>query len=63
MEDLNYVFPDPFIRYKIIPADQYKMALDVTTSDSEHLERGKIIIWDYHGGPNQNFYFKKVGSN
>lgn len=21
-----------------------------------------MIIWDYHGGPNQLFYFKKTGS-
>lgn len=37
VEDLNYVFPDPFIRYKIIPAAQYKMALDVSTTDSDEL--------------------------
>jgi len=36
------------------------MALDVTTIDDEDkkLIRGQIIVWDYHGGPNQHFYIK-----
>lgn len=40
------------------------MALDVTTVDKdEKLVKGNVIIWDYHGGPNQAFYFKKVNDN
>lgn len=36
------------------------MSLDVTTiDDGDELIKGNIIIWDYHGGPNQQFYFKK----
>lgn len=37
------------------------MALDVTTIDDreQHLSQGNIIVWDYHGGPNQQFYIKK----
>lgn len=61
----EFSFPDPYIKYKIIPAEQYKMALDVTTLDSEkkHLTKGNIIIWDYHGGPNQHFYFQRTKDN
>lgn len=36
------------------------MAIDVTTTDTEDLTKGNIIIWDYHGGPNQHFYLKKA---
>ena len=37
------------------------MALDVTTiDDGKDLIKGNMIIWEYHGGPNQQFYFKRV---
>jgi hypothetical protein len=39
------------------------MALDVTTIYNEKLTKGNLIIWDYHGGPNQHFYFRRVFPN
>lgn len=38
------------------------MALDVTSIDKpdDDLVKGNMIIWDYHGGPNQHFYFQKT---
>lgn len=36
------------------------MALDVTTTDTKDLIKGNIILWDYHGGPNQHFFLKKA---
>jgi hypothetical protein len=36
------------------------MAFDVTTIDNEKLTKGNIIVWDYHGGPNQHFYLKQT---
>ncbi len=59
-DDEVSVFPDPYIKYKIIPAEQEKMALDVTTIENDKLTKGNLIIWDYHGGPNQHFYFKRA---
>ena len=37
-----------------------KKALDVTTTNDEKkkLKKNNLIIWDYHGGPNQQFYIK-----
>ncbi len=37
------------------------MALDVTAKDdlNKGLIRGNLIIWDYHGGPNQQFYIHR----
>lgn len=26
---------------------------------SRHIKRNQLIIWNYHGGPNQQFYFTK----
>ena len=44
-----------------MPAEEDKMALDVTTiDDGKDLIKGNMIIWEYHGGPNQQFYFKRV---
>jgi hypothetical protein len=41
------------------------MALDVTSRDDleSGLVRGNLIIWDYHGGPNQQFYIHRCGPN
>lgn len=41
------------------------MALDVTSKDDlmKGLVRGNLIIWDYHGGPNQQFYIHKCPKN
>ena len=38
------------------------MSLDVTTLDDvdKGLEKNTLIIWDYHGGPNQRFYLSKT---
>lgn len=57
-------FPDPYVAYKIMPAEEDRMALDVTTQDNpdKGLVKNNIIIWDYHGGPNQHFYFKKIAN-
>ena len=39
-----------------------KQALDVTsvTDKSKGLRKGDMIIWQYHGGPNQGFYIKHL---
>lgn len=57
----EYKFPSPFIKYKIIPMLDDKKCLDVTTvnNDSKKLKKNNLIIWDYHGGPNQQFYIKE----
>lgn len=41
------------------------MALDVTSKDNleKGLVRGNLIIWDYHGGPNQQFYIHRLPKN
>ena len=56
----EHTFPSPFIKYKIIPYLDEKKALDVTTTNDEKrkLKKNNLIIWDYHGGPNQQFYIK-----
>jgi hypothetical protein len=38
-----------------------KMALDVTSINdaSKKLKKNNLIIWSYHGGPNQMFYIKE----
>lgn len=38
-----------------------RMALDVTSvnHDAKKLKKNNLIIWDYHGGPNQLFFIKK----
>jgi hypothetical protein len=53
-------FPSPFVKYKIIPYLDEKKALDVTSvNDSKRgLKKNSLIIWSYHGGPNQIFYIK-----
>ena len=58
----KFEFPSPFLRYKVIPYLDDKMALDVTTvnQESKKLKKNNLIIWDYHGGPNQLFFFKKT---
>ena len=58
---VKYTFPSPFIKYKIIPLLDEKKALDVTTiNDSDKkLKKNNLIIWDFHGGPNQLFYIKQ----
>lgn len=63
--DSGFGFPDPHVAYKIMPAEKDTMALDVTTLDipEKDLKKGNIIIWDYHGGPNQHFYFKRIEKN
>lgn len=40
------------------------MALDVTAKDNleKGLIKGNLIIWDYHGGPNQQFYIHRCQS-
>lgn len=37
------------------------MTMDVATQNQESnkLTRGNVIIWDYHGGPNQLFYIRQ----
>ena len=58
----EYVFPDPHVKYKIMPAEDDKKVLDVTAlDDDKKLIQGNLIIWEYHGGPNQHFYIHKVG--
>lgn len=60
----KFRFPDPYIKYKIMPAEEEKMSLDVTTIDNgKDLVKGDVIIWEYHGGPNQQFYFKRHGDH
>lgn len=53
-------FPSPFIRYKIIPYMDEKMVLDVTGSNDRinGYKKNNMIIYNYHGGPNQLFYIK-----
>lgn len=55
-------FPSPFIRYKIIPYLDEKMVLDVTSANDRinGYKKNNMIIYDYHGGPNQLFYIKEV---
>lgn len=64
--DENYFkkrFPDPDIKYKILSVMDTKKSLDVTsvTDPDKDLRKGDAIIWEYHGGPNQNFYLKPMG--
>ena len=42
-----------------------KQALDITsvTDSGKDLRKGDVIIWEYHGGPNQTFYLKPLGNN
>ena len=56
-------FPDPHVGYKIMPAEEDKLVLDVTTTDMDDHEKGAMIVWDYHGGPNQLFFLKRVENN
>jgi hypothetical protein len=51
----------PFVKYKIIPALDEKKALDVTSVNDEKkgFKKNNLIIWDYHGGPNQHFFINK----
>ena len=58
----KFEFPSPFMRYKVIPYLDDKMALDVAsiTHESKKLKKNNLIIWTYHGGPNQLFFFKKT---
>ena len=41
-----------------------KKCLDVTTVNNEkkNLKKNNLIIWDYHGGPNQQYYIKEGDS-
>ena len=65
MEVKEYKFPDPQVKYKIMPAEEDKKSLDVTTVDDpkKELKKNNIIIWEYHGGPNQQFYIKETSPN
>lgn len=58
---VKYTFPSPFIKYKLIPVLDEKKALDVCTTNNsdKNLKKNNLIIWDYHGGPNQQFYIKE----
>ena len=49
----------------MIPGVDEKMALDVTAKDSleKGLAKGNLIIWDYHGGPNQQFYIHRFSNS
>lgn len=53
-------FPSPFIKYKIIPYLDEKKVLDVTSTNDwiNGYKKNDLIIYDYHGGPNQLFYIK-----
>lgn len=47
-----------------MPTSKLKMTLDVTTIDQDDkYVKGNVIIYDYHGGPNQSFYFKRINNN
>ena len=52
------LFPNPSTKYKILSAVDTSKALDVTSVSDEKkkLKKGQLIIWEYHGGPNQQFY-------
>jgi hypothetical protein len=54
------LFPNPYMKYKIIPCLDEKKALDVTSVNDQKrgLKKNNLIIWEYHGGPNQMFYVK-----
>lgn len=56
-------FPSPFIKYKIIPWWEEKKGLDVCSTDNpkKKLKKNNLIIWDYHGGPNQLWHFVEKG--
>lgn len=61
---LPTLFPNPCIKYKILSCNDTSMALDVTsvTDEKKKLRKGTMIIWTYHGGPNQQFYLLPVGN-
>jgi hypothetical protein len=42
-----------------------KKALDVTsvTDEKRKLKKNNLIVWTYHGGPNQNYYIKEEGKD
>lgn len=52
---------NPEIKYKIIPYLDEKKALDVCsiTDTKRNYKKNSMMIWDYHGGPNQLFYIKR----
>jgi hypothetical protein len=57
------LFPNPCIKYKILAVVDTSRALDVTsvTDEKKKLRKGTMIIWLYHGGPNQQFYIQSCG--
>ena len=57
------MFPDPCVRYKIVPAVQDRLALNVAIRNQKNIRKGNIILWEYKGAPNQLFYFKKVDAS
>jgi hypothetical protein len=63
--DRKFAFPNPYIKYKLIPGVDEKMALDVTAKDNldKGYVKGNLIIWDYHGGPNQQFYIHRCDNS
>jgi len=60
---LPTLFPNPCIKYKILTLVDTSMALDVAsiTDEKKKLRKGTMIIWTYHGGPNQQFYILPCG--
>lgn len=58
------LFPNPATKYKILSCLDTSKAMDVTslTDEGKKLKKGQIIIWEYHGGPNQQFYIMPCGN-
>lgn len=58
LEEIDSIFPSPFIKYKIIPLNDEKKALDIVSTNDRlrGLVKNNVTIWDYHGGPNQLFH-------
>lgn len=38
--DIEFTFPDPYVRYKIIPVGGSHMSLDVAQDNSENFKKG-----------------------
>ena len=59
------IFPNPAVKYKILSLMDRTMALDVTsvTNEGKDLEKGNLILWEYHGGPNQQYYIVPATGN
>ena len=61
---LPVLFPNPSTKYKILSCVDTSKALDVTseTDEKKKYKKGRLIIWEYHGGPNQQFYIMSCGN-